>query len=301
MFFQRHVSALLLIASSLVITGCAHTPPPRIKTELFQKPATVAIVESPPLRNVALIDPFAGSFNHFTFASDRFYIIGPDPEGNMPLNVPDMVGQSTVYVQGATNTQIAGGMVAGLAVGALIQASADSTMRKAQSYHQDVMKAVPTLNLKADVITALRSALESQSIATSIVPGGSTTMPRLRWTNDLDAGMYPYAADRNAPTVDADLLVQVSPAAFWYAPGPLNNFRRSVSIGVAVFNGRTKEFLGKQDFVYSTSAFRGEYNTYGGLLDDSVAATALLRESLLSLVPQVADTIGKRVAAAPGK
>lgn len=131
MFIKRHVSALLLIASSLVITGCAHTPPPRIKTELFQKPASVAIVES----------------------------------------------------------------------------------------------------------------------------------PRLRWTNDLDAGMYPYAADRNAPTVDADLLVQVSPAAFWYAPGPLNNFRRSVSIGVAVFNGRTKEFLGKQDFVYSTSAFRGEYNT----------------------------------------
>ena len=103
----------------------------------------------------------------------------------------------------------------------MIQASADATARKALTYHADVMKLVPDLNLQGDLIAALRTSLQLQSIRTVIVPGGQASAPRLRWpAKDIDGSVFPSSNNFDAPTVDADLLVQVSPLAFWYDPAP---------------------------------------------------------------------------------
>jgi hypothetical protein len=305
MFIHKQWPGTFLIVSAMFVSGCAQVAPSVIHTQRFEKPSTVAIVEAPMMRNVAVIESFLGGVEHFGQQADQFFIPDPGKAGlNRPVTLHDFTAAAVqnqmiqqLAIPGAGG-DIPRGLVGGVAVGTLIQASANATARKAVTYHADVMRQVPDLNLHGDVYAALRAALAANGVRTFTVPGGQAALPRLRWpARDIDGRVYPSSSDANAPAVDADLLVQVSPLAFWFAPGPLNNFRRHVSLGVAVYDGRTRQFMGKQTFEYSTSAWQGEYATYGSLLNDTPVATALLRDALLSLVPQVAAVVSKRTEA----
>ena len=92
-------------AQGIASTGCAHVPPPVIHAQLFEKPATVAIVEAPMMRNVAMIDPFAGAVIHLTERADKFFIPDPSKAGlNEPLKKVDY---TTDIVNNELNQRIA--------------------------------------------------------------------------------------------------------------------------------------------------------------------------------------------------
>lgn len=92
--------------------------------------------------------------------------------------------------------------------------------------------------------------------------------------------------------VDADILMQVSPVAFYLAPGPLNPYHRAVGVAVALYEGRTGRFLGNELIRFRPNDSRFEYMKYDELLGDLGNAAPALRTALLSLVPQVANTVG---------
>lgn len=92
--------------------------------------------------------------------------------------------------------------------------------------------------------------------------------------------------------VDADILMQVSPVAFYLAPGPLNPYHRAASVGVALYEGRTGRFLGNEVVRFRANDSRFEYMKYDALLGDLDNAAPALRTALLSLVAQVANTVG---------
>jgi hypothetical protein len=74
--------------------------------------------------------------------------------------------------------------------------------------------------------------------------------------------------------------------------GPLNAYHVRATVGVALYNGRTKEFLGRQTFSYWPKKVP-EYHTYSGLEENIGRAMPVLRVGLLELVPAIANVISK--------
>lgn len=115
--------------------------------------------------------------------------------------------------------------------------------------------------------------------------------PRLQWpAKDENGKDYPVAAD-DLKIVDADLLVNISPIVKISAGGPLNNFMPRVSIAIGVFDGKTKQFLGEKIVRLMSYNGKAEYSTYTSLEQDIKTAIPVLREALLSTVPEVVLTI----------
>jgi hypothetical protein len=300
---------VLLALVALLVGGCAAVP--GIHRDSFTVPQTVAIVEAPPMRSTAIVGMFlAGHRGHFNRAYDFAFLPEAPNTGVLtgPFE-PDAKAANgriaAATIQGAMLGHIAApkqpgvssmhGAAVGGIVGGIIQASAESTAKKSQTYHEDVLQQVPDLDLQSDVVKALRAGLESKGIQTSIEEGGKKTYPRLRWpAKEIDGRVYETATDVNAPAVDADILMQVSAFASWQAAGPLNSYARMVSMEVVLYNGRTKQFLGRQTLIFDAPIAGAAYNTYDGLLADSPKATGLLRSALLSLVPQVVNIVSKQ-------
>lgn len=300
---------VLLALVALLVSGCGVTP--AIHRDSFAVPKMVAIVEAPQMRTTATVGMLmAGHRFHFSKFNDfTFMPEVPTPEvlsGHIESDAKTADGRIvSATMQGAMLAQIAAPKQPGVSsvpsaavggiVGGMIQASAESTAKKSQTYHEDVLRQVPDLDLQSDLVKALRAGLESKGIQTSIEEGGKKAYPRLRWpAKEIDGRVYETAADVNAPAVDADILMQVSAYAAWEAAGPLNSYAREVSMEVVLYNGRTKQFLGRQTFIFDAPIAGAAYNTYDGLLADSPKATGLLRAALLSLVPQVVNIVSKQ-------
>lgn len=286
------------IALSWSLFGCASAPPVLDKARIAP-PKSVAIVEPPRMRNTAVIGIFAdwnAQQYHFSPIYDQYFVLeNVAPPG--PGKLPDYAGQiSENHIQQASlqpstsvGTAAAGGAVAGL-MGAMIQSSAEETMKRAQLFDKEVLARVPGYDLREDVMRALSATLRERGVAVTIVKDSSGSGPRLRWP----VASFPGKAEAAAlalPTVDADLLLQVSPVAIWNAPGPMNNYRRAVSIAVVVYNGRTKEYLGTQAFWFSNPVWQHEYTRYDSLVADIPAASSSMREAVLSLVPKIVDAV----------
>lgn len=286
-----------MIVSTLA--GCAQ-PLPLIDKTRFAPPKSVVIVEPPPMRNKALVgfyplfNPFAQP-QHFSSKFDGYFVIDAVavPQSDSPDRSLDRAVIDSQVQQSVKNQPI-GDAVKGIAaagvVSALIEVSAAETAKKSATFHQDVLARVPDLNLSRDLTQAISTSLQRQGITVSIIKASTASGPRLRWpANGLDGEAT--VGGGNAETLDADLLIQVSPVAHWLAPGPLNNFRRQANIGVMVYNARTKEYLGAQSFYYESPMWEHEYNRYDSLVADSVVASGAMREALLSLVPQIVNAI----------
>jgi hypothetical protein len=293
---------------AVALAGCVAQPV--IDPKAFAPPKSAAILDVPRLHAAATVGinvPWAPGprWFHFSERADYYFLAG-SPQG--PQRVDYAQGINEQAMQQVYNSpkpvpmgQMVGAAFAGAAVGAIIQASADDTFRKSQTFAAEILKIYPDFDLRADFMNALVATLKSHGVGATLSPEPSGGAPRLRWpaseTTKDGANVLSAADAESFPAVDADLLVQVSPLAFYNAPGPLNAYRRNVSVGIALYNGRSKQFLGRQTVWFVSSDARFEYSSYDSLVADLRAAAPALRQALLSLVPDVANVIaGKQVA-----
>lgn len=266
---------LLALVSAFLLTGCITHP--KLDTGKFERPTSVAIVKPPPSRYAALISEqvFLPGL-HFTPNGDFFF----DAKGG-------------VNKDGAVMPVPFGG---GGVVGAIIESHSASVQNKAQEFHANVMKQYPGMDLAGELTEALRGALAARGVKTSIVTDSVDTPPRLRWSAPgLDPLQFPVAAS-DKPAVDADLLLQLSPVVLYAAPGPLNNYRVVASVGVALYNGRTRQYLGMETFRFNPQAWRNEFSTYDGVAKSLATVVPAMREGLLSLAPTIADVVTKQAS-----
>jgi len=302
---MKPIRTLFLAAA---LSGCVAQP--TIDPKDVVAPKTAVLIDIPKMHNAATVGinvPWAPGpkWFHFSERADYYFLAG-SPQGPSLPNYDQQIGAQTQAQMFNTPKpmpmgQMVGGAFAGAVVGAMIQSSADETFKKSQGFHAEILKLYPQYDLRGDFMNALVSALKSHGVEVTLALEGGSVAPRLRWpaseaAKDGANVLSSVAAD-SFPAVDADLLVQVSPLAFYNAPGPLNAYRRNVSVGVALYNGRTKQFLGRQNVWFASTGGSSEYSTYDGLVADLPAAAPALRLALLSLVPDVASIIaGKQVA-----
>lgn len=293
-------AALLCMA----LAGCVAQPV--IDPRSFAPPKSAVVLDVPRLHAAATVGinvPWAPGPNwfHFSPRADYYFLAG-SPQAPQPVDHQQAIAAQTQ--QQLFNTpkpvpmgQVVGGAFAGALVGAIIQSSADDTFRKSQAFAADIQALFPDFDLRADFMNALLPALRARGVAATLSSVGADSAPRLRWPAvDEQKNVLSTANAESFPAVDADLLVQVSPLAFYNAPGPLNAYNRYVSVGIALFNGRTKQFIGRQTVWFVAPDSRYSYSRYDSLVADLPAAAPALRQALLSLVPDVADIIaGKPV------
>lgn len=287
-----------------VLYSCATYP--QIDSKSFAPPKSAIIVNIPQMRVAALVghgDPAYPVFPgfHFSEQADYFFVPGAQSSAGASDLAQVMSSQAVNQIAIMPNPPspavagVAGG-VAG-ALGAILQASAQEANEKARNFNTEFLKHIPGQDLRAEFMKALQAELKSRGVASTLSSDGGNSAPRLRWpAADLKGRAYPSGTSDSFPSVDADVLVQVSPIAFYRAPGSLTSYRRDVTIGIALYNGRTKKFIGKQTIKFAATDSSYMYSNYDDLVKDLPAAAAALRLSLLSLVPQVADIVSARPA-----
>lgn len=287
------VRACLCLLGMLVLTGCAVHP--KIAADQVRGKKTVTIVDTPPVKNAALIGVMTPYFDfHFSSKTDLFFsdadrVLGGDYAGNA---IASTLNQQSASPSTSRSTGTASLVAAGL-VGALIQASAEDTEKKAQGFDSEVRRLFPDWKPQQDFIEALLQALHQRGLQ-PVLASRRTNV--LLWPAGKEDGTPYRSQSRNdlEPT-NSDLVLQVSPLAFWNAPGPLNEYRMNVSVGMAIYDAKSKAFLGRQTVVYDGP--KGTiYPLYRGLVADLPSAQPRLRLALLSLIDKVAD-----VASGKGK
>jgi len=287
-----------LVVAAL-LSGCAT---PTIDRTQYARPKTVAIADFPDAKPAAIIGflnsrwPqifFMGSADpYFIPAGGQFGLPAVEGQAVMATAVGALAGRQAASAAGSSKAHgTAGGAAAGLLVGALIDSGAEATQKKAERYPEVVQTAMPGLDIRADVLAALRSSLEAKGIAVSMLADSRNLPPRLRWRaasadgKPIEAG--PLA---DTPPVDVDIVAQIVPMEVYVSPGPLNNYNSVVGIGVALYEGRTRKFLGWQAFQSEQNQLW--YSRYDSLVDDIKNAAPAQHAALMSLIPQVSDAIG---------
>jgi len=281
-----------------LLSGCAT---PTIDSTQFTRPKTVAIVDFPDVKPAAII----GFVNvkwpqaYFLGSADPYFVPAGGQFSASSVDGHLLVGTAAGALAGrqaarATNTSKTGGTLAGagvgLAVSALIDAGAQATQKKAESYPAEVQAAMPGVDIRTEVLGALRKSLEAKGIAVSMLDDSRNLAPRLRWPATAKDGKPIETGElANSPPVEADIVAQVVPVVLYASPGPLNNYNSLVGIGLALYEGRTRKFLGWQ-------AFRSEQNKlwyarYDSLVADIRQAAPAQHAALMSLIPQVSDAI----------
>ena len=289
---------------AIALGGCVAQPV--IDTRLVASPKTAVLIDVPkmhPAATVGINVPWAPGANwfHFSQRADYYFLAGA-PQGPAQVDHQSAIAAQTGAQIANSPTpmpmgQVVGAAFAGAVVGAIIQSSADDTFKKSQGFYAEILKLYPQYDLRADFMNALVPALQSHGVAVTLALEGASSAPRLRWPAiDEQKNVLQAESPGNQPAVDADLLVQVSPLAFFNAPGPLNSYNRSASVGIALYNGRTRQFIGRQTVWFVSPDARYSYSRYDDLVKDLPAAAPALRQALLSLVPDVANIIaGKSV------
>ncbi len=241
--------------------------------------------------NIGVILPVLQGF-HYSPKADPFFV--PELHVNAKGDYITQGFNSGLVVASSSPAQggvpLGAGIAGGMIVGGILQASADDTQQKSRQFDATVRQRLPKLDMGAEFVAALKQGLEAKGVAVSVTRDAAAEAPRLRWAR-YNKDLMPVPADDldRYPAVDADVLMQISPIAYYMAPGPLNAYRRNTTVCVALFNGRTKAFLGMQTFSFSGFNPGLAYNRYESLLEDLDNAAPGLRDSLLALVPKVVD------------
>ena len=179
------------------------------------------------------------------------------------------------------------GAIGGI-IGGIAQASAEATQKKAVEFPGLVRKTMPDADMRLDLLKALREGLEAKQIQVTIGSATRNLPLRLIWPAKDEKGQPLVSGPlANSPPVDADLLVQLAPVALYASPGPFNTYTRKVGICIALFNGRSREFLGWQAIYFSGPDEGFSYIKYDNLVADLDKAAPALHKTLMSLVPEV--------------
>lgn len=304
---SKTIPAVIVVAGAALLAGCA-APTSLIDKTRFARPASVAIVDPPPMRNHALVGVyvlpnwyahplhFSPKFDHYFVAQQAAEVPGAAVAKASASEVALAQIQHNPALQGISPA--AAGV--GGAVGGLLQAGEELSAKRAMEYDQDLRKRMPDFDLRRDIVQSLASALRDRGVKVTLIANTGTTGPRLRWPAKGREGLAEVGSP-DAPAVDADLVIQLSPVAHWFAPGLMNNFERTGNIGVVIHDGRSKEFLGSQSFFYDSPAFQNQYTLYTSLAADAEGATSAMRSGMLTMVPQIADAILGPASPAPAR
>lgn len=294
---KKAVVWLIGVIGMLVLVGCAT---PKIDPSKFTAPRTVVIDDIPDINPVATIQVVTTNWpaQYFSQNFDGFFVVNgiTSTQARIPNNTEHVNHIVTNQILASPRpvsigTGAAMGAVGG-AVGALIQASAEETQKKASEFPALVRKAIPNADLRTDLMKVLRESLETKAIQVRIAGETRDMPPRLRWPAKNDKGEAIITGPlASSPPMDADLLVQISPIAVYAAPGPMNSYTRRVGIGVAMFDGRTRRFIGWQAIPFNATDGKFEYMRYDSLVADIDNAAPALRSALMSLVPQLVNVI----------
>lgn len=269
-----HIEYVLCAGLVLIVSGCATQP--KIDVSKFSPPKKVVIENIPKIKTAAIVGFNIGT--PFTDSTDYLFM----PENNA-FNVSG-APRNGDYTPGA-----------GIVMGAILNANAEKNHVKSAGFNDEVLKKFPEFDLRNDFMKSMRTSLEARGIAVAISDNDKIQPPRLRWPATDEKGQaLPSGTLESSPPVDADLLVQVSPMAIYRAPGQLNSYRRLVSLTIAIYNGRTKEFLGKQTLYFGGTSLQINYGSYDSLIEHLDEAIPALKEALLSLVPETVDIISAR-------
>jgi hypothetical protein len=281
--------------SIVFLGGCAL---PKLDTSKFAVPKSVVIHEIPTIRPIVILGPVNNFDPEFYFSrkSDPLFVFGSgQPSTNPALDYPQRVNPVIVA---STTQPVSTGMAVGMGVaagiaGAIVQMRAEELQREAADFPEMVRKTLPA-DLSSTLGKALRESLEAKGIQVSVDPETRNMPPRPRWAGTDNRGreLVPGALAASPP-VDADLLVQVSPAAFYEATALASVFKRKVAIAITVFNGRTREFAGWQIVRFSAPDSKFEYFRYEELAADIQQAGPALAAALLSLVPEITRVISR--------
>jgi hypothetical protein len=295
----RIISAITAsFVAAALLGGCAA---PAIDTTQFKRPKTVAIVDFPDAKPGAII----GFVNvkwpqaYFLGPADPYFVAAGGQFGAPPVAGNGLIGEAVGTVAGrqaagGSDANRTGGAIAGAAVGSAVAGfiydGAEATQKKAEGYAAEVKTAMPGLDIRTEVLGALRKSLEAKGIAVSILDDSRKLAPRLRWpATDKDGKPIETGELANSPPIEADVVAQVVPLALYASPGPLNNYNSAVGIGLALYDGRTRKFLGWQAFQSDQNKLW--YARYDSLVADIRQAAPAQHAALVSLVPQVSDAI----------
>ena len=292
------VARTLCLSIAALLTACAT---PKIDSASLGHPKTVVIQDFPDLRPVASIEVVVTNWPQMYYSGsfDRFYAI----DSNAPSPDPSGVALETGVVSGAiagagvarnNNGNVAHGAAVGagvgLIVGGIIAASADATQKKAEEFPALFNQTMPDVNMHADLLKAIKGALEAKGMQVTIASNTRNALPRLYWPAKPPRGENLVTGTlEQHPAVDADVLVQLAPIAIYASPGPLNNYNSKVGVGVAIYNGRSREFIGWQ--ALSSNENQLWYARYDSLVADLPKAAPAQYHALMSLVPQVVKVI----------
>lgn len=267
---KNYATQFIFFMLAVALAGCAT---PKIDKSKFNIPKVVAISDFPDLRSTATIQVVTINWpeHYFTGGSfDQFFDVKRDPQK------PDFSSKALT------------GMDAG-SIGGLIEASANKTEQKAADFPNLARRTFEN-DLREVLLKKLSENLNRKGIEIKIVLDSRSTPPRLRWSTRVDdltiKGQFP-----DSEPINADVLVHLCPIAIYAANGPLNSYTQKVGIAVAMFDARSRKFIGWQAFPYTAPNSRFEYSTYDGLVADIENAGPALQAALISLIPAVANTI----------
>lgn len=275
-----------ILALALLLAGCAIH---KIDSGKFSPPRTVVIEDVPDITPIVLLMrpfPLPAPFYYFSERTDHYYT-GANSPGRVEVSV---AFTTPVRMGTAVGAGVAGGLV-----GAMINQVAADSARKAEAFPDLARGVLKDGDLRSSLMTALRASLEAKGIEVRIDPATRDAPRRPRWNVKAAFGTEVRGARPESPPVDADLLVQLAPIASYSAHGLALPYERRVGVAVALFHGRTREFIGWQAFAFEATSRDFEYSTYDKLAADVEKAAPALRTALLSLVPEIAEIIsGKR-------
>lgn len=295
---MRNTFALISgLVVAVLLGGCAT---PVIDHTQHARPKTVAIADFPDAKPAAIIGIinsrwpqifFLGSADpYFVPAGGQFGMPAVDKQVVGATVVGAVAGRQAARAAGTSKAHgTAGGAAAGLLVGALIDAGAEATQRKAERYPEVVQTAMPGMDIRTDVLKALRGSLEAKGITVTMLDDSRNLPPRLRWPASADGKQIEAGPLAGTSPVDVDIVAQIVPMELYASPGPLNNYNSVVGIAVALYEGRTRKFLGWQAFQSDQNKLW--YARYDSLVDDIRNAAPAQHTALMSLIPQVSDAI----------
>ena len=296
---MRTLLAVALGAVTAALMGGCATPV--LDHASMVRPKTVAIMDIPDARPAATIGVvkadrpqayFMGELDpYFVATAGRFGI----PPGRAVHDLGVSAGTAAGHQAGLNYRGVGGGVSAaagilGLTLGSMIAASAEVTQAKAEAYPTHVKNILPGHDMRKEVLTGVGRSLETKGIHVRLLTESRNLAPRLRWpvayTNGTPMEVGPLA---NSPAIDVDIVAQVVPMAVYAASGPLSDYNSVVGIGLALYDGRSRKFIGWQAFPSDQNKLR--YAQYDALVGDIRNAAPAQRAALMSLVEQVSEAI----------
>ncbi|MDD1781092.1 hypothetical protein LRP49_07730 [Enterovibrio sp. ZSDZ35] len=296
-----HIPAVLkktaVIASVLGLVGCASAPV--IDTSKITNVKSITIVDIPEVRVHALVGQLPNTYGTVHF-SDDLAAFFDTTASQQPLKATELDKDlATAVVENQiVNSPSMSPMEAGVsgAAGALtaglINSMGGKANENAANFHELYAEKNPQLNTRKDFIDALTEALEQRGVEVYLATDQRDKTPYFRWAAPDGKGetfQQQYPAD--LPTVDTDILIQVSPIILFNAQTALNGYAKITSVGVAVYNGRTKEFFGYQEIAAVDGVF--DYHQYDKLVEDLHIVGPQIHQQLLSLIPGIASAFGE--------